>query len=501
MTGAADAMMSFPVGTVFTPYSVLRNISGQSATLTPSLYWMAGGTARSAQLPPFQLAPGQSAQVAMASLLNQSGLKNFNGSVNLVLGVNAGLPSGALLMASGSVDQKDNYVFQVVPHAVLESVSKNLSYWSTRDGDDTMVTLWNPADENQDLVFTLTFAGGHYLFPVHLGPKATQMFNVSEIISNHMPDSQGNVIPLSVHEGAAVISGPQGESEHILVALDAGTYSVRKATCGTFCTTCEGVVSTWVAADPFSVNMGDTYQAAFAVQYHNGNQYDVTSSGTWNSSDTSIATVSAGMVSPVAAGSPTLNASQVSEPNYFYACGSSSFNCPVSQGSGAQSPGTVKAPYPTNFTLSAGSDTGSGTLHFGLTWASSTGTMGDLTLCTMGESVTYPLYSNPLTFPSPLPPISGVNNPTVNNFAATAGAADDDHLTPGTFGTPYSYIDFQATQIYRYACPGVSGGNWVTLGSSYTIDRKVTNQNNGNTVPWYFLITKNGYSATINPLP
>jgi len=34
-----------------------------------------------------------------------------------------------------------------VPEAVKESIAKNLSYWSTRDGDDTMVTLWNPADE------------------------------------------------------------------------------------------------------------------------------------------------------------------------------------------------------------------------------------------------------------------------------------------------------------------------------------------------------------------
>src|ERR1700692_338812 len=35
MTGAADPMMSFPEGTSFSPYSVLRNISSQPISVTP----------------------------------------------------------------------------------------------------------------------------------------------------------------------------------------------------------------------------------------------------------------------------------------------------------------------------------------------------------------------------------------------------------------------------------------------------------------------------------
>lgn len=57
-----------------------------------------------------------------------------------------------------------------------------MAYWSTGNGDATMVTLWNPADEDQDLVFKLFFNGGHYRFPVHLGPRATHTFNISEVI-------------------------------------------------------------------------------------------------------------------------------------------------------------------------------------------------------------------------------------------------------------------------------------------------------------------------------
>jgi hypothetical protein len=47
MMGAADPMMLFPAGATFTPYSVLRNVSDQPVSVTPTLYWMEGGRARS----------------------------------------------------------------------------------------------------------------------------------------------------------------------------------------------------------------------------------------------------------------------------------------------------------------------------------------------------------------------------------------------------------------------------------------------------------------------
>jgi len=127
--------------------------------------------------------------------------------VNLVLDAQG--PSGGLAMASGSVDQKNTYVFGAIPHGIQESVAKNISYWSTSNGDDTMVTLWNPADEAQDLLFTLFFSGGHYGFSIPLRPRATHMFSVSEIIRNQIPDAEGNIIPATVHEGSAKISGPK----------------------------------------------------------------------------------------------------------------------------------------------------------------------------------------------------------------------------------------------------------------------------------------------------
>jgi hypothetical protein len=68
-----------------------------------------------------------------------------------------------------------------------------------KNGDDTMVTLWNPADEAQDFVFTLQFSGGRYHLPIHLEARATEMFNVSEVARNQLP----NLVSSGVTEGSA----------------------------------------------------------------------------------------------------------------------------------------------------------------------------------------------------------------------------------------------------------------------------------------------------------
>jgi hypothetical protein len=216
-------------------------------------------------------------------------------------------------VAGGSVDQDKNYVFGVGATAIAESAAKTLSYWSTGDGDDTMVTVWNPADEDQDLLFTLFFSGGRYLVPLHLGPRVTRTFNISEIIHSQIPDAEGNVIPVSVHEGSAQISGSQEELESILVAIDVGTYNVRKATCIRYCIQCTGLLLTvspsQLSPSPFNIVPGNTVQETFTRQSNDGTWHDVTSSSTWTTSNSSVATVnSTGLVTAKAAGSFTVQA-------------------------------------------------------------------------------------------------------------------------------------------------------------------------------------------------
>jgi hypothetical protein len=341
MAGAADPMMLFPAGTVFAPYSIVRNVTAQPIGITPVLWWMEAGTPRSALLPRFGLPSHATQTLPVEAMLAQAGLKNFNGSFNLILEADARL--GGLLLTSGSVDQSNTYVFEVFPQGTGESASKSLSYWSTGKGDDTMITIWNPADEAQDFVFTLFFSGGSYKYPIPLGPRVTRTFNVSEIVHSQIPDVDGNLVPLTVHEGSAEISGSRGETEQIMVGVTAGIYNVQKATCGNPCSTCNGITETELQLSSFTLSVGGTTKESLIATFNTGSKQDYSSEATWSSYNTSILTLkNPGTATGVSPGSSYAHAITAAEFAAYDSCITSG-QCPVEQVA-ATCPGTVECP-------------------------------------------------------------------------------------------------------------------------------------------------------------
>ena len=159
---------------------------------------------------------------------------------------------------------------------------------------------------------------------------------------------------------------------------------------------------------------------------------------------------------------------------------------------------TVPCPVPVNFYQDGpGTDVGSGTLHFVYRWDSSTGNKSDLQACSIYERVDY----NPNDIPFPSPPFQALSpqNPSFKGpFAANIEGITDDHTTPGGFVAPYREATVNASQMEYYTCPCANGGNPVTIFEGLAIVRAVTSNGNGT---WRFVITKNGSSATVNPLP
>jgi len=271
-------------------------------------------------------------------ILAAAGLKDFSGSVNLEFDTQG---QSGLLLASGSVDQTLNYVFPVMPRAMSHSAGKSVGYWSTANGDDTMVTIWNPADEGQSFIFRIFFSGGHYDRLVNLDPRATYMFDISEIMAVPGPDSDGNVIPAGTQEGSAAIVGIEADNQNIFVAMDASVYNVRKATCTPGCVSCNGATSWSVSSNPFAVAVGGGQQEYLYGQYCSGSQYDLTGLSTWNSSNTSVATVqTTGLVNGVSAGSMVLGGSASTAPICAPQCSGSGV-CPAYTGGGGSASGGV----------------------------------------------------------------------------------------------------------------------------------------------------------------
>ncbi len=339
MTGAPDPMMLFPAGTAFTPFSVLHNVSEEPVSLTPELFWMQAAIAHRQALTPITVQPGESTSLNTPSLLKEAGLADFSGTVNLTF--TTASSSSALVLASGSVDKTGTYVFQVLPHQVGESLAKSLSYWSTGSGSDTMVSVWNPADEEQDFLFTVRFAGGSYTLPIHLEPRGSRFFNISSLIKDQMPDPSGHVIPLNITEGSAILSGVHAENERILVDFDAGTYNVLKATCSYHCVYCTGFVSASIGTSNFPY--GTNFQLPFMVQQDTGNVYNESGSVTsWSGTNSCVAEVkSTGLAFGLTKGSFSISGTATNLPVVQYQYCGETAQCPVYSNVSATGTGNV----------------------------------------------------------------------------------------------------------------------------------------------------------------
>ncbi len=307
MVGAPDPMMGFPKNTVFAPYAVLRNSTDHELEIEPVLYLMAGSQMNKISLPELRLKENESRQLSL-----DSALSNFSGMATLVLSYQG--MAHDLLVATGSVDQTGTYVFEVPPNSAAESWAKQVPYWSVADGFDVMTTVFNSGDTAEDIVATLTYAGGtgHYSLPLHLASGEAQMLDVRDLIDMQQPDASGNVIPRDIQQGSITFASPKGIAELIHLAISSGLFNVQTATCGGLCQICTTTTSTSIDPSLVPTPLGGSQQATFTLYLSDGSTADKTPSANWSSGNTAIATVqsqgssSPGMTNGVAVGTATL---------------------------------------------------------------------------------------------------------------------------------------------------------------------------------------------------
>jgi hypothetical protein len=327
MVGAQDPMMGFPKDTSFSPYAILRNASARELNVKPQLFLMNGGNPRRVELPSEHFAPNQTKQLSFGSALS-----DFNGMATLTFSFDG--HSGDLLMATGSVDQSGTYVFEVIPDSLGVSWAKNALFWSVTGGSDSMLTVFNPQDTPEDIVAKLTYAGGtgHYSVPLHLAAGETRMLDVKDLIDMQQPDPEGNAIPRDVTEGSAQFAGPNGQAQEIRIGLSAGLFNVQAATCGPQCQICTTTTNAFINPDPVAAPVGSSQQATAQATLSDGSTADETSSASWSSQNTSIATVQGGLVNRVGAGS-TIIAADFQAPNNDL-----SIECPSACNLGPETP-------------------------------------------------------------------------------------------------------------------------------------------------------------------
>jgi hypothetical protein len=308
MVGNPDPMMGFPSGTKFSPYAVLRNGDSKPLQVQPSLCYLQGMDTKQLQVKPFTLSARQAKSLDLQAMLEAAGIKNYSGVVHLQLSYQ-GNP-GALMIATGSVDQTGSYVFDVSAKGINQDRGKRISYWENGGGTDTMFTLWNPDPSPQELVVTLYFHNGTYKVPVHLDPNGTSMFNISELVMKQAPDADGHVLPRDASSGSALVYDATDRRHKVRIVVSVGTFNVQTATCGEQCSGCDDYQNFAFSPGSLSIPVSQGTQWHATATMSDGTTWDCTSDVNWQSQNTSIATVSSsqlGYVSAISAGSVAID--------------------------------------------------------------------------------------------------------------------------------------------------------------------------------------------------
>lgn len=336
MVGKPDPMEGFPPAVAFSMFGFARNTTAAPLTLHALLNYMDSSGPHNIALPDQTLQAGEARNLNLA---NVAQLPFQNGSVNLSFTYNG--TCGSMLLGTGSVDSTGSYVFEVEPEAVGKSNGRISHFWQVGAGTDTMYTVWNPSSAAEDLIATLTYSqsSGVYRYPVHLGPNASIMISVMELIQEGVPDATGNVIPTGVQNGSLTIANSSTDLLNtVTFVMASGIYNPVAGTCCTNPVVCTGATSAEISPSTFSIPDGTTQSFQFYIVYDNGSQYNYTSEATWSGSSAYIS-VSTGEVAGLTPGTASFSASVGGGVPEYVACFCGQA-CPTG-GQGASASGSV----------------------------------------------------------------------------------------------------------------------------------------------------------------
>ncbi len=206
-------------------------------------------------------------------------------------------------------DSPEARVFEVRPQPVTGAQRRIGDHWSIANGDDTMLSLWNPTGQTEDVEVTFLYGdgSGQYVMEFHLAAGASAALDLKQLIAQGMPDKNGNFIPPGVEEGSVMLANVQRPTKPFTLAVALAVYNVANATCCGQCTNCCGPSSFTINPGNFVMTVGEQMTCTCTETDCTGAQFSV--SGTWSSSNTSVMTVnsSSGMETGVSPGAATIS--------------------------------------------------------------------------------------------------------------------------------------------------------------------------------------------------
>jgi len=291
----------FPAGTSFTSKAIIRNAGDEPINVIPKVSFISHHNPTTVSLETRELRAQQVEVLDVGAELKRAGFRGPFAGAGMTLD-STGKP-GSLIAHVMSFDGAGNQVFNVPVKDIGVSMNRlSGSHPWTLEGDTrSLIHVRNTTDETARFTIQLDYDGGSYALPMQeLEPQQEVAVDVGQLRNSQTKDSIGRVIPKDVMSGQAtwIEHGPQA-----LIGR-AEVFSVKNAVASSF--SCPvgccpaGDNRTFVFPSGFMKGVpGDTGLMQLMLirrQDCNGQEFgpfNVTSSSTWSSSDSSIVTLGA----------------------------------------------------------------------------------------------------------------------------------------------------------------------------------------------------------------
>jgi len=281
------------------PHMVLRNVSGDFITASPTFLPASGDSSKSVKFDPVRLAPSETTEIDLSRLLKAAASSSDLDSVSVRV-TNSGNP-GSLVGALYSIDNRTRVTYDVPLRDSGPPRASTGGYPIRLDGDyTTVISINNTTDKPGDFTMQINYDSGPYVIGmIRLAPGATKIVDIRKIRDEQTPDINGHYLPRNLQIAQAKWSirhniRLNGRAE--VVSLKDGVSS--SYSCFSCCPNTFGGGTLYpMGNDCPSVTADDTVQfTAFEWDtngYYCGGQqapYQVYPS-IWDSSDQSVATV------------------------------------------------------------------------------------------------------------------------------------------------------------------------------------------------------------------
>ena len=230
-TGVPIGVSAMMQGAIFDPLLILRNTSQGPIKVAPTFNFMLGDIPEKVRLPNVTLAK-QETRVTNLRQYQQAGLIPDvinTGSIELEFESE----SGGLIAELASVSSTGFYTSQV-PLVCSGKNALHMSYWRT-DGDwDSMLQIENISKETTKAEITISYPGGLYIFEKPLKAGESAMISIKELQQTQLPDSKGNVIPLSATTGGVNIWSKDVNQALVINGMIVNAVTGTCGFCGAF---------------------------------------------------------------------------------------------------------------------------------------------------------------------------------------------------------------------------------------------------------------------------